>query len=222
MHADSPRSPACRPSGYGCSVPLGNNAIASAGCGDGLGSTTGKSWCCKMGPGNPPSTSMPNVLVIGDSVSIGYVGGVTKILSASGTAAVQHGPWDVSDGGAGDTAVGITCLDRWLVTQAQLAVKWDLITFNFGLHDMTCGVASLASLFLVLFASVGLVLPLNQLELRTLARFSAGTRPTVKCSTAPSSRTLPHGWSPPAQSSFMSRRLRSCPSACSATTLSSR
>ena len=91
---------------------------------------------------------MPNVLVIGDSVSIGYVGGVTKILSASGTAAVQHGPWDVSDGGAGDTAVGITCLDRWLVTQAQLAVKWDLITFNFGLHDMTC--VALASLVPVL------------------------------------------------------------------------
>jgi hypothetical protein len=125
------------PSKYGCEVPLGNNAVASAGCGDGLGPTTATTWCCKMGPGEPPSKTLPNVLVIGDSVSIGYVGGVAKILKASKTALVQHGPWDVSDGGAGDTAMGITCLDRWLVTQAQLPVKWDLITFNFGLHDLS-------------------------------------------------------------------------------------
>jgi hypothetical protein len=43
------------PSKYGCEVPLGNNAIASAGCGDGLGPITAKTWCCKMGPGDPPS-----------------------------------------------------------------------------------------------------------------------------------------------------------------------
>ena len=41
-----------------------------------------------MGPGEPPSESMPNVLVIGDSVSIGYVGGVANILNASGVAKV--------------------------------------------------------------------------------------------------------------------------------------
>ena len=125
------------PSGFGCAVPVGDSAVTSAGCGDGLGPPTAKTVCCKMGPGDPPSATLPNVLVIGDSVSIGYVGGVTETLNASGTAAVQHGPWDVSDGGAGDTAWGITCLDRWLVTQAQLEVKWDVVTFNFGLHDMT-------------------------------------------------------------------------------------
>merc|ERR1712110_575359 len=48
---------------------------------------------------------------------------------------VQHGPYDVSDGGALDTAWGVACLDQWLVTQAQVAVKWDVIAFNWGLHD---------------------------------------------------------------------------------------
>ena len=140
-----PTSMACcaskySPSTFGCEVPLGDNAVASAGCGDGLGPVLpGNTFCCKMGPGLPASTTMPNVLVIGDSVSIGYVGGVAKILGGSGVAQVQHGPWDVSDGGAGDAATGITCLDRWLVTQTQASVKWDLITFNFGLHDMTNG-----------------------------------------------------------------------------------
>ena len=70
-------------------------------------------------------------------VSIGYVGGVASILKPK--ALVQHGPWDVSDGGAGDVATGVACLDRWLVTQTQETVKWDVITFNFGLHDLTNG-----------------------------------------------------------------------------------
>ena len=38
--------------------------------------------------------------------------------------------------GAGHVGQGLTCLDRWLVTQTQAEVKWDLITFNFGLHDL--------------------------------------------------------------------------------------
>ena len=121
------------PSTFGCEVEIGNLSKVSAGCGDGL--PAGRTLCCKMGPGKEPSTTLKNVLVIGDSVSIGYVGGVTAQLAPK--ALVQHGPWDVSDGGAGDAATGVACLDRFLVTQAQTAVKWDLITFNFGLHDMT-------------------------------------------------------------------------------------
>ena len=95
---------------------IGDLSNISAGCGDGL--PAGETLCCKMGPGKAPSSSLPNVLVIGDSVSIGYVGGVEEILKP--IAQVQHGPWDVSDGGAGDTATGVACLDRWLVTQASI------------------------------------------------------------------------------------------------------
>ena len=48
---------------------------------------------------------------------------------------VQHGPWDVSDGGAKDTAFGVVCLDRWLMTQAAEPITWDVIVFNFGAFD---------------------------------------------------------------------------------------
>jgi hypothetical protein len=99
----------------------------SRGCGDGLGSP----MCCKSGPGDEPSTELPNVLVIGDSVSICWTTGqdgspvyVQKLLATE--AKVQHGPWDVSDGGAGDTAGGVACLDYWIRTQRQTVVKWDL------------------------------------------------------------------------------------------------
>ena len=76
----------------------------------------------------------------------GHVVGLTRELAAgaspnvpellSDVALAQHGPWDVSDGGAGTTGNGVACLDNWLVTQAQAPVTWDLITFNFGLHDL--------------------------------------------------------------------------------------
>eukprot|EP00746_Dinoflagellata_sp_MGD_P057883 gnl/MRDRNA2_/MRDRNA2_248702_c0_seq1.p1 gnl/MRDRNA2_/MRDRNA2_248702_c0~~gnl/MRDRNA2_/MRDRNA2_248702_c0_seq1.p1 ORF type:complete len:296 (+),score=30.22 gnl/MRDRNA2_/MRDRNA2_248702_c0_seq1:81-968(+) len=125
------------PSKFGCSIAIGNLSTVSAGCGDGLPTHT--TLCCKPGPPLPPSTTLPNVLIIGDSVSIGYTTLATKnvVKLLSDMAQVQHGPWDVSDGGAGDTATGVACLDLWLMTQSLQWVKWDLITFNFGLHDMT-------------------------------------------------------------------------------------
>ena len=32
--------------------------------------------------------------------------------------------------------MGVACLDNWLVTQRQTPVRWDVIMFNFGLHDL--------------------------------------------------------------------------------------
>lgn len=127
------------PDHFGCLVYAGKVANTSVGCGDGLTIDANSNVCCKMGPENPPSTTLPNVLIIGDSVSIGYTTIASKnvVTLLEKYAAVQHGPWDVSDGGAGDTAMGVLCLDRWLMTQASQPVNWDLIAFNFGLHDMT-------------------------------------------------------------------------------------
>lgn len=126
------------PSHFGCTVDVGDLPARSAGCGDGLGPANATSVCCKMGPEKPPHATKKNVLIIGDSVSIGYTTLATKNVEALlfDVAQVQHGPWDVSDGGAGDAATGVACLDRWLVTQAMV-LTWDVITFNFGLHDMT-------------------------------------------------------------------------------------
>jgi lysophospholipase L1-like esterase len=132
------------PTKFGCTVPIDNALfVASQGCGDGLPSD-GKlntSVCCKPGPGLAPSSTLKNVLVIGDSVSIGYttIASENIVKQLAPIAQVQHGPFDVSDGGAKDTAMGVACLDRWLITQSEQPVKWDLITFNFGLHDMTDG-----------------------------------------------------------------------------------
>ena len=54
------------PTKFGCLVQAGDLVNASAGCGDGLPADPGGNVCCKMGPENPPSTTLPNVLIIGE------------------------------------------------------------------------------------------------------------------------------------------------------------
>lgn len=66
---------------------------------------------------------LPRVLLIGDSISIGYTLQVRKLLD--GKANVQRIP---INGGA--TEVGLANLKQWLGDK-----KWDVIHFNFGLHD---------------------------------------------------------------------------------------
>jgi lysophospholipase L1-like esterase len=67
--------------------------------------------------------SLPRVLIIGDSISIGYNEPVTELLQ--GKAQVEHNP-----GNAAHTGKGLENIDAWLGD-----VKWDVIHFNFGLHD---------------------------------------------------------------------------------------
>ena len=66
----------------------------------------------------------PNVLLLGDSISIGYTKGVTELLKDS--AKVQR-----PSANCGDTNSGLKNLDRWLGD-----TKWDVIHFNWGLHDL--------------------------------------------------------------------------------------
>ncbi|MEQ1853893.1 MAG: SGNH/GDSL hydrolase family protein, partial [Chthoniobacteraceae bacterium] len=66
---------------------------------------------------------LPRVLLIGDSVSRGYTQAVRKELA--GKANVHRAPAN-----CGPTASGLKNLDVWLG-----AGKWDLIHFNFGIHD---------------------------------------------------------------------------------------
>jgi hypothetical protein len=92
---------------------------------------------CKPGAPNPMSTTLPNVLIIGDSVSIGYTPHVTAHMAK--VALVQHSPFDVGDGGAEETAYGIQCLDYFLRSPAGVLHKPDVIMFNWGLHDGPLG-----------------------------------------------------------------------------------
>ncbi len=64
------------------------------------------------------------VLIIGDSISIGYFKPVREMLA--GRAIVEHNP-----GNAAHSANGLAKLDEWLGD-----TEWDLIHFNHGLHDL--------------------------------------------------------------------------------------
>lgn len=67
---------------------------------------------------------LPRVLLIGDSISIGYTVAVRDLLN--GKANVHR----ISANG-GPTSNGLKHLDPWLGTS-----KWDVIHFNWGLHDL--------------------------------------------------------------------------------------
>ncbi|HSI65392.1 MAG TPA: SGNH/GDSL hydrolase family protein, partial [Candidatus Saccharimonadia bacterium] len=66
---------------------------------------------------------LPRVLIIGDSVSRGYTLAARDALK--GKANVHRAPEN-----CGPTANGLKKLDIWLGTG-----KWDVIHFNFGIHD---------------------------------------------------------------------------------------
>ncbi len=66
----------------------------------------------------------PKVLIIGDSISIGYTPFVKEALKDD--AIVVH-----NKGNAQDTGTGLKRLDEWLGDK-----KWDVIQFNWGLWDL--------------------------------------------------------------------------------------
>jgi len=68
--------------------------------------------------------ALPNVLIIGDSISIGYTKPLKTILA--GKANVLH-----NAGNAAHSENGLAKLESWLGK-----TKWDVIHFNHGLHDL--------------------------------------------------------------------------------------
>lgn len=68
--------------------------------------------------------SKKNILIIGDSISIGYTPYVKESLSKQ--AIVFH-----NYGNARFTGIGIDSIKSWLGE-----TNWDVIHFNFGLHDL--------------------------------------------------------------------------------------
>jgi acyl-CoA thioesterase-1 len=67
---------------------------------------------------------LPRVLLIGDSISIGYTLAVREELKGK---ANVHRPAT----NCGPTTTGVSQIDKWLG-----GGKWDVIHFNFGLHDL--------------------------------------------------------------------------------------
>jgi len=70
------------------------------------------------------SDKVKNVLIIGDSISIGYTPFVQKALAPGIN--VAHNP-----GNGGSTIRGVDSLEVWLDNK-----EWDMVLFNFGLHDL--------------------------------------------------------------------------------------
>lgn len=68
--------------------------------------------------------NLPNVLLIGDSISIGYHLAVRDLLD--GQANVFRPPTN-----CGPTTNGVKSIEQWIGDR-----KWDVIHFNFGLHDL--------------------------------------------------------------------------------------
>jgi hypothetical protein len=68
-------------------------------------------------------SDLPNVLLLGDSISIGYTPPVIELLK---DVANVHRP-----NNCGNTTSGLKKIDDWLGD-----TKWDVIHFNFGLHDL--------------------------------------------------------------------------------------
>ena len=95
-------------------------------------------WCAALCAQNAPKArpvdpsmapveevaNLPRVLLIGDSISMGYTVPVRELLKdkANVLRVLEN---------AGDSARGIVKLDAWLGAE-----KWDVIHFNFGLHDL--------------------------------------------------------------------------------------
>ena len=67
---------------------------------------------------------LPRVLLIGDSISIGYTVPVRELLKGK---ANVHRPLT----NCGPTTKGVAEIEKWLGDG-----KWDVIHFNFGLHDL--------------------------------------------------------------------------------------
>lgn len=67
---------------------------------------------------------LPRVLIIGDSISIGYTPFVRELLQ--GVANVHRIPEN-----GGPTSRGVEQIEKWLGDG-----KWDVVHFNFGLHDL--------------------------------------------------------------------------------------
>ncbi|MDA1015551.1 MAG: SGNH/GDSL hydrolase family protein [Planctomycetota bacterium] len=87
----------------------------------------------KARPKRAPNTAMakvvdvpglPRVLLIGDSISIGYTVPVRDLLKGK---ANVHRPLT----NCGPTTKGVAEIDKWLGDG-----KWDVIHFNWGLHDL--------------------------------------------------------------------------------------
>jgi len=78
-----------------------------------------------------PDPSLPNVLIIGDSISMGYTLVVRKLLSGKANVFRPMRPGGKMTVNCASSDIGLKELSNWLGD-----TKWKVIHFNWGLHDL--------------------------------------------------------------------------------------
>ena len=78
-----------------------------------------------------PDAKLPNVLILGDSISVGYTLDVRSLLAGRANVFRPISANGKSAENCSGTTKGVQAIDRWLAGS-----KWDVIHFNFGLHDL--------------------------------------------------------------------------------------
>lgn len=126
-----PKGTTCEDSGRGPQTVT--TCVDASGGKKAPGSDGGGQQVCKTGGPIPFSKTLKNVIILGDSVSIGYFPKVAAHMA--GEALVQHSPWG-GDGGAEETKYGWQCLDFLLSAPDGTAQRPDVLYFNFGLHNI--------------------------------------------------------------------------------------
>ena len=119
---------------------------------------------------------LPRVLLLGDSISIGYTLEVREALKGK---ANVHRPAS----NCGPTTTGLANIDSWLGDR-----KWDVIHFNFGLHDLKYTMKGSAGLVDVNKEGASQQVPIEkyQKNLETLVtRLKKTGAQLIWCSTTP-------------------------------------
>lgn len=79
----------------------------------------------------PSDAKLPNVLILGDSISIAYTRAVRDLLAGKANVFRPMQPNGRSPVNCGETRMGLQNLDAWLGDK-----RWDVIHFNWGLWDL--------------------------------------------------------------------------------------
>ena len=85
----------------------------------------------KGGWSSEPDPALPNVLILGDSISIGYTRPVRSMLAGKANVFRPMNRTGKQPENCGDTPMGKKGLDKWLGE-----TDWDVIHFNWGLWDL--------------------------------------------------------------------------------------
>jgi len=78
-----------------------------------------------------PDPTLPNVLLLGDSISIGYTLRVRELLAGKANVYRPMQPDGIRPLNCEGTRLGVRRLDDWLGDR-----EWTVIHFNWGLHDL--------------------------------------------------------------------------------------